>query len=223
MLKNLFQFFSDFKNRLKSDAKSYLKKRNRGDYIDWVSHQAHTLDGLDESKNKFLRKLRKEAFPIKLFLEKNPDLNIKAIQLSYHNESWDAKCYIQNHLVSSKMFYLEVTGTRGYNGNAIEPRIFRDKDQSQSIRHLSEKISIAEQIRIIKERIDKKAHNLHYDSDYILLIYSEDNQSNEQTFDALIENLAQDKDFFAKMQTNIFHAIYIIQWNGQDAFSRKIK
>ncbi len=215
LLKDMTLLFS------KSDSESYLKKRKVPEYIRWVSEQSHLLDDQDETKNKFLRKLRKEAFPIKLFLEKNPDLNINAIQLSYSNESWDAMCFIQRTLFSSRMYYIEVTGTRGYNGDNVHLKIYRNPTQEGQNSYSDN--ALQEDVQVIKDRIEKKSLNTHYDSDYILLVYCEVNDSSTEKFDLLIQTLMQDTAFKNDLASNIFKAIYIIQWDGQHAYSSKIK
>ncbi len=218
----LSQLFKDISLLFsKSDSDAYTKKRKVSEYIRWVSEQSHLLDDEDETKNKFLRKLRKEAFPIKLFLEKNPALNINAIQLSFNNESWDAMCFIQKSLFSSKMYYIEVTGTRGYNGDNVHLKIYRHSSQEQDNQYSND--ALKEDVQVIKDRIEKKSQNTHYDSDYILLVYCEVNNSSQDKFNLLIETLMQDTAFEKALQTNVFKAIYIIQWDGQHSYSSQIK
>ncbi|MGD9591974.1 MAG: hypothetical protein AB7V32_05595 [Candidatus Berkiella sp.] len=216
LLRSIFdRLFAAFR---KSDAIEYVKTRNITDYIRWVQSEAARLDNNDETKDKYLRKLRKEAFPIKLFLENTPSLPIVEISLSYQNESWDAKGKLKSNGAHQNAIYIEVTGTRGYNGDNQHLRIYRAPSPQ-----ITDSDDLSQYAQLIKDRIYKKTQNTNYDKSYILLVYCEVMHSSKNQFGSLIEILHKDSEINALLEKSVFEGIYVIQWDGQHAYQAKIK
>lgn len=87
--------------------KEYEEERTVNAFIDWVEQSFQKIKGKcsneDFQKSRIFKRLREEAFPLKIFLESNPE-SFLSVRLKDGSQNYDG---IANN--GSKDFYLEIT------------------------------------------------------------------------------------------------------------------